>query len=159
MTMKFTLAGDTHDLSIRARHPGLELLVDGRTCAVKDGDGVIEVNGVRHEYVAVQDGTTVFLRMAGRTWVVDLVNPRDAATEGAGADSVSAPMPGLLVSIQKQAGDRVLRGDPVLTIESMKLQLTLEAPRDGVIEKLVCAEGETFDKGATLFEMVQEEVV
>ena len=55
-------------------------------------------------------------------------------------------MPGAVVSVQKRAGDKVTRGEAIVTIESMKLQTALPAPRDGVIAKILKGEGETFEK-------------
>ena len=55
-------------------------------------------------------------------------------------------MPGAVVSVQKKPGDAVKRGEPIITIESMKLQTALPAPRDGVIASILKSEGETFEK-------------
>jgi biotin carboxyl carrier protein len=63
---------------------------------------------------------------------------------------VRAPMPGVVVSVQKTIGAAVRRGETILTIESMKLQMALNAPRDGVIAELPVREGDVFDKDAVL---------
>ena len=61
-------------------------------------------------------------------------------------DHVKAPMPGAVVSVHKAVGDTVKRGETIVTIESMKLQTALVAPRDGVIAELNRKEGESFEK-------------
>ena len=55
-------------------------------------------------------------------------------------------MPGAVISVHKAVGDRVSRGETIITIESMKLQTALPAPRDGAIAAILRAVGEVFDK-------------
>ncbi len=52
------------------------------------------------------------------------------------ADEVHAPMPGRIVLVKTKAGDTVNKGDTLLMMEAMKMELTLRAPRDGVIEHI-----------------------
>ena len=77
-----------------------------------------------------------------------LIDPRDRqqSRRQAATISVRAPMPGAIVSVHKAAGDQVTRGETLVTIESMKLQMALPAPRDGVIADVLRGAGETFDK-------------
>jgi biotin carboxyl carrier protein len=55
-------------------------------------------------------------------------------------------MPGAPVSLHKAVSDHVMRGETIVTIESMKLQTALPAPRDGVFATILYAEGDVFDK-------------
>ncbi len=152
MALKLTLGGEPHALEILARRPDLVLAVDGRRLRVADhgtagGVRTIEIDGHRVDFIEARDGNTVHLRLAGRTWAISLVDPRDAAGEHTGgADEIRAPMPGAVVSVHRRENDQVKRGETVLTIESMKLQTALASPRDGVIARLLKGEGETFDK-------------
>jgi 3-methylcrotonyl-CoA carboxylase alpha subunit len=59
-------------------------------------------------------------------------------------------MPGVVVSWLMRPGSVVKAGAPLLVIESMKLQMTIEATQDGVLEDLPFTEGQTFQRGATL---------
>jgi geranyl-CoA carboxylase alpha subunit len=59
------------------------------------------------------------------------------AGEGAtGADSVRAPMAGAVTSVAVAPGDRVIRGQTVATIEAMKMEHHLKAPRDGIVAEV-----------------------
>ena len=101
----------------------------------------------------VDDGgrETCFVRIGGRTHEVTLIDPRDEfAGHDASRDEIHAPMPGAIVSIHKQAGELVTRGETVITIESMKLQTALAAPRDGRLLDVLKKDGETFDKDELL---------
>ena len=62
-------------------------------------------------------------------------------------------MPCSVVEIHKRPGDAVTRGETLVTIESMKLQIALLAPRDGVLTKAPAAPGETFEKDAVVAEL------
>lgn len=153
MAIELTLNGKTHHVTIARRRPHLVLIIDGeehevsRTPAIGDGRNLMNVAGRRVEFARAELGEKQFIRFCGRTYELGFVDPFQAASgAGAGADAVKAPMPGAVVSVQKMSGDRVARGEPVITIESMKLQTALPAPRDGVIAKILKGEGETFEK-------------
>jgi biotin carboxyl carrier protein len=153
MAIELTFNGKVHRVTIARRRPHLVLLIDGeeheisRTPAIGDGRNLMNVAGRRVEFSRAELGEKQFVRFAGRTYELGFVDPFQAAGgAGGGTDAVKAPMPGAVVSVQKNPGDRVKRGEPVITIESMKLQTALPAPRDGVIAGILKNEGETFEK-------------
>ncbi len=152
MSLKLTMDGEAFALDIVTLRPAPEIEVDGRKYRVaddgtRDGARVVTVDGKRLEFRQARDGNRVFLRLGGRNWVIDLVDPRDAALEGgSSADEIRAPMPGAVVSVHKEVGATVSHGETVLTIESMKLQTNLVSPRDGTIASLLKAADETFEK-------------
>jgi geranyl-CoA carboxylase alpha subunit len=57
-----------------------------------------------------------------------------AAEGGAGADVVKSPMAGAVTSVQVKPGDAVVKGQTVATMEAMKMEHKLAAPRDGVVK-------------------------
>ena len=69
---------------------------------------------------------------------------------GAAADAVRAPFNGKLIAVKVQVGASVLRGDALLTIESMKLEHSLSAPRDGVVAALHAEPGQQVGPGQLL---------
>jgi biotin carboxyl carrier protein len=73
-----------------------------------------------------------------------------AAAGGSADDSIRAPMPGSIVAVQVSAGDAVTKGQTLLVMESMKMETTIIAPRDGVIETVAFEKGQTFDRDALL---------
>jgi 3-methylcrotonyl-CoA carboxylase alpha subunit len=84
-----------------------------------------------------------------------LAQAGEAAREGGG---LSAPMPGKVISFQVQAGDAVRQGQPVAVMEAMKMEHTLTAPRDGVVQALLFAAGDQVAEGAELLRLVAAEV-
>jgi acetyl/propionyl-CoA carboxylase alpha subunit len=153
MAFKLWLDGGVHEVEIVARRPHLVISVDGREHEVSaagtrdDGRQSLEIGGMPIHVIRVHSGDREIVRLGGRTFEARLLDPRsDAHQSGAGRDHVRAPMPGAVVAVHKQAGAEVKRGETIVTIESMKLQMALTAPRDGVIAELTRKEGESFDK-------------
>jgi biotin carboxyl carrier protein len=65
---------------------------------------------------------------------------------------LKAPMPGRVVSVAVAAGDEVNPGDPLLTLEAMKMENVLKAEGTGVVKKISVASNDVVDKGALLIE-------
>ncbi|MDD3722683.1 MAG: acetyl-CoA carboxylase biotin carboxyl carrier protein subunit [Lutibacter sp.] len=69
------------------------------------------------------------------------------------ANSIKAPMPGIILSINVEENQEVLEGETLLILEAMKMENTIIAPKDGVIKSIYAKSGETVDKGTLLIEM------
>jgi len=63
---------------------------------------------------------------------------------------VAAPMPGKVVRLLVQAGDRVEAGQGILVIEAMKMQNEIRSPKSGVVERLHAREGQAVNAGEVL---------
>ncbi|MDG4888351.1 acetyl/propionyl/methylcrotonyl-CoA carboxylase subunit alpha [Mesorhizobium sp. WSM4887] len=91
---------------------------------------------------------TVFEGAVGYTFTVP--DPLAKADEAAAAsDSLRAPMPGLVKLVRAAAGDTVIKGQPLLILEAMKMEHTIAAPHDGVIAE-IAAEGAQVSDGTVL---------
>jgi biotin carboxyl carrier protein len=64
-----------------------------------------------------------------------------------------APMPATVARIQAQVGQRVTRGDTLLILEAMKMELPVRATSDGTVTTISCAEGELVQPGVPLIEI------
>lgn len=51
--------------------------------------------------------------------------------------SVGSPMPGTVIEVNIKEGDRVTKGKPVVVISAMKMEMVVQAPCDGIVEKLI----------------------
>ncbi|WP_462116235.1 biotin/lipoyl-containing protein, partial [Lysobacter xanthus] len=78
-----------------------------------------------------------------------LHDPRHGGAES-GADRVVAPMPGRVVLARVTPGDAVTAGQELMVIEAMKMELSLKAPRDGVVAEVRGATGDFVEADAAL---------
>ena len=68
----------------------------------------------------------------------------------AGGDTLTAPMPGTIISLQKKIGDRVSTGDVVLILEAMKMENEIVAMSDGTITHILTSKGAVVSTGDPL---------
>ena len=66
------------------------------------------------------------------------------------AEEVRAHITGVVFQVVAKAGDRVAAGDPILILESMKMEIPVEAPRAGVVQAVRVSEGQTVQEGDIL---------
>jgi acetyl/propionyl-CoA carboxylase alpha subunit len=134
-----TIDGRDHEASLRPAGDGWELTFETRTEPVW----------------TVVDGDTVWVHAFGRAWQLSLVDTVERALAGgASEDTSTAPMPGTVITVAVQAGQAVTAGERLVVIESMKMQSEIVAARDGEVEKVFLAVGDTFERGAPLVSLV-----
>jgi biotin carboxyl carrier protein len=74
---------------------------------------------------------------------------RDVAARD-GPVEVRAIIPGRVLSVAVAVGDAVIAGQRLLAVEAMKMENELRAPRDGIVERIDVAVGQTVDPGDAL---------
>ncbi|CAM5784704.1 acetyl/propionyl/methylcrotonyl-CoA carboxylase subunit alpha [Castellaniella caeni] len=68
----------------------------------------------------------------------------------AAGGGLTAPMPGKILSVAVAPGDTVKQGQPLVVMEAMKMEHTIEAPHDGVVQEVFYAVGDQVQEGVTL---------
>jgi acetyl-CoA/propionyl-CoA carboxylase biotin carboxyl carrier protein len=107
-----------------------------------DGDRLtVTLDGLHTEYLVAATDGQIWLSGAGRTAMVEEVReaPVRPDDEHSGDAELTSPMPGAVVAVGVQDGQRVDAGAVVVTVEAMKMEHALAAPVDGVVELLVAA--------------------
>ena len=125
------------------RHGGVVLLRDGRASrlALVEGSGSAWVVTLRGRRIAV----------SATTWRERMLAEADvAARTHAGPIEVRATLPGLVVAVVAVPGAAVAEGEPLLTIEAMKMQNEVRAPRAGRVATVAVSPGEPVASGALL---------
>ena len=79
--------------------------------------------------------------------------PKAAAPVAAGATTVSAPMPGKVLSVNVKVGDAVKAGDVLMILEAMKMQNEIMAPADGTVSDVRVSAGQTVGTGDVMIVM------
>lgn len=129
-------------------------LVDLKTNA--DGGAWLTLDGMQHKVIIATRGDDVFVHFDGEAYQLRYEHPLKRLAEagqGAAEDKVLAPMPGSIVNVSVKVGDAVSKGQTLLVMESMKMETTLTAPRDGVIAAVTYDKGQTFDRDALLLSL------
>ncbi|WP_167099869.1 acetyl/propionyl/methylcrotonyl-CoA carboxylase subunit alpha [Mycobacterium sp. DL592] len=105
-----------------------------------DGDELtVTVGGIRATYLAAVDGHRIWLAGAGRTVAVEEMREASVRADDAhsGDAELVSPMPGSVVAVNVGNGETVPAGTVVVVVEAMKMEHSLTAPVDGVVELLV----------------------
>ena len=92
----------------------------------------------------------LYLFAAGHSWCLALDPAFTPGAEQQRGAAFVAPMSGTLVALHVDAGARVAAGDPVVTLEAMKMEHTLRAPAAGIVRELPYVPGDTVSDGTLL---------
>ena len=109
------------------------------TASLDDDRLTVTLDGLRTEYLVAATEGKIWLSGRGRTAMVEEVReaPVRPDDEHSGDAELTSPMPGSVVAVGVQDGQRVAAGAVVVTVEAMKMEHALAAPVDGVVELLV----------------------
>lgn len=106
----------------------------------------IELDGVARRYAAVEQADSVWIARDGHQ-LEARARKLDRGPLGATAGALQAPMPGTVLLVAVQNGDRVREGEVLLVLESMKMELQVTAPRAGVVDGLRLKRGDRVQRG------------
>lgn len=98
----------------------------------------VKINGKLVE-VKVQDKFDLLLQQLGMN-----------QPNGAPPKDLKAPMPGLILDIKVTEGQAVLKGDPVIILEAMKMENVIKAPADGTVKAVKVKQGDNVEKSQVL---------
>ncbi|MEU2307325.1 acetyl/propionyl/methylcrotonyl-CoA carboxylase subunit alpha [Streptomyces misionensis] len=112
------------------------------TAEVTDTAVTVTLDGVRHGFHRAGD----WLGRDGDAWQVRDHDPvADSLSQAAhaGADSLTAPMPGTVTVVKVAVGDEVVAGQSLLVVEAMKMEHVISAPHAGTVAELDVTPGTT----------------
>lgn len=154
-----------YDITLTPAGSGYRLRVgDGsvRNVTLEPADGGryrLIIDG-RAELVSLAtEGDRAFVHASGETHEVmyaDPVKRRASASGSAANDAALAPMPGTVVAVHVKAGDHVESGQTLIVIESMKLETTIKAWRNGVVAEVPFTKGDQFERSVPLIVLVAD---
>ncbi|MDF2695649.1 MAG: Methylcrotonyl-CoA carboxylase biotin-containing subunit [Labilithrix sp.] len=100
---------------------------------------------------AVVEGSHLHLFVQGHRWDLDVVDPLYVESDGdTDVGGLRAPMPGKVIAHIAGVGASVEKGAPLLVLEAMKMELTISAPRAGVVQRFLYEVGEQVSEGVEL---------
>lgn len=154
--MSYSVDGAQVSLGIVHRRPQLCIKVDDAVHTVVEipqggAEFELRLDGVGYRGWRCRVGNGVWVRLGGRNFVVrGSDSDSHNAADSSGHSLVRAQMPGIVVAVHREAGQIVQAGDKLLTLESMKLQVTLTAPHAALVEQIHVGPEVTFARDALL---------
>lgn len=142
---------------------GLELVVHLERLGHSEGEVTTEVlvsrdpddtlvfrfpDGRVQRAVVMRDGKRRWVAAGGRVHLATEVVQKKGQVDL--NPSLEAPMPGKVARVLVKVGDRVSKGQTLVTVEAMKMEHALKSPKDGVVELLTAVEGALVSPGTPL---------
>ena len=124
-------------IRVDATHGRMDLLIDGR-----------RVNA----YVS-SDMAKRWVTVDGKTLMLTKTSGAKRGVRHEHAGGLIAPMPGQVRSVSVGVGDVVKKGQTLLTMEAMKMEIRIQALKDGAVKALHVAQGQTVEREQILIEM------
>lgn len=97
-----------------------------------------------------QRGSSYKLRLATPKWLEAALGKKDVA------NSVLAPMPCKVLRVEVQEGDTVVKDQPLVVVESMKMEMVVRSPGEGRVKRVVHGKGDICAMGTALVEFEDE---
>ncbi|MCH0540267.1 ATP-grasp domain-containing protein [Streptomyces sp. MUM 203J] len=139
------MGGEPHPVAHHLRVAGLEAVAHrlrGTAHHVSSDTVTVTLDGVTHTFHRAGS----WLGRDGDSWNVQDHDPVEASltrSAYAGADSLTAPMPGTVTVVKVAVGDEVTAGQGLVVVEAMKMEHVISAPHDGTVVGLDVTPGTT----------------
>ncbi len=142
---KITIAGQTYDVVVGdLMSSPVEVSVDGTTYQIE-----------LPESASAAASTTPSIAAPKTISTSPQAVSRPSVPTSGGDGVIRSPMPGKIVSVSVSIGDSVTKGQPILILESMKMENTIASPIDGTVSAIHVAASSSVQHGQTLAEIAQ----
>ncbi len=166
--MKITF--DTQSLEINPSDDGYVAMVDGKKMRIEIvrvdfGQGRMDLRftdmsdsamireSVFKSVHVSSDGAKRWVTIDGQTLMLTKTSGAKRGVRHDHAGGLIAPMPGQVRSVSVSVGDAVKKGQTLLTLEAMKMEIRIQALKDGVVKMVYAAQGQTVEREQILIEM------
>jgi 3-methylcrotonyl-CoA carboxylase alpha subunit len=136
-------------LRLNAR-PRLAVTLNGSLVELADEDEIADVSGFADE-------ARVVVFAEGQMYEFRLATRGTGTSHGLHDGEIEAPMPGKVTAVEVSQGEKVAKGQRLLTLEAMKMEHALTAPFDGTVAELNAKSGAQVTEGQLLVKVEPEE--
>jgi 3-methylcrotonyl-CoA carboxylase alpha subunit len=135
-----------------ARQNAVNLLVDGEAVTVPfaDDDVAFEAYWADSRHSMMGWGRVATMFVDGAAFVTEAYRADGGALHGIHDGEIEAPMPGRVTAVEVSKGEKVAKGQRLLTLEAMKMEHALTAPFDGTVAELNAVAGAQVTEGTVL---------
>ncbi len=134
-----------------------EQVITFRAETQPNGSVILVLGGERVMTHVESAGNDRFVAVGGDVFTLSIPEKRGSRRRGTGASagdgSLIAQMPGQVREIMAAEGDRVERGQPILLLEAMKMEIRVTAAADGMVKRLLVKQGDVVERGQVLAEI------
>jgi len=130
---------------------------------IDDNTFMLSLNGTRKLVHVAQAEGSIYVHLDGKVHVLEDVAAQEESA-GGGADEITdgvqrvmAPMPGKLVKVTVEDGQKVAAGTTVCIVEAMKMENVVQSRIDGIVGKIAFSPGDLVDTDTPILEIVAEE--
>jgi len=156
--MKLTFNDTTLDVSSNGKTFTLTLddkTIHAEVLHAENGKLDLLIDGKRVTAYISSDNAKRWVTVNGQTFVLTKLS--DVRKGGHGhhhaAGELTAPMPGQIRAVNVSEGEVVTKGQTLLVIEAMKMEIRIQSPLDGVVKKLFVKQGQTVEREQILIEI------
>jgi biotin carboxyl carrier protein len=131
-----------------------EKTVNVEILGIQDGQLNLLIDGERVTAYVSSDNNKHWVTINGRTTL--LTKSSGAKRSGAKHDhsgEMTAPMPGQVRAVNVSEGDTVTKGQTLIVLEAMKMEMKIQSPSDGVVKKMFVKQGQTVEREQVLIEI------
>lgn len=138
-----------------------DVTINGRAFAARavplaGGGWLLNVGGAQTVVYGARAGAAHYVWAGGETVALAAADPaadRRTAARPAGGGDLTAQMPGQVVAVLAQAGAAVERGQTLVILEAMKMEIRVSAPVGGVVSRMLVRPGDVVERGQRLAEV------
>jgi 3-methylcrotonyl-CoA carboxylase alpha subunit len=154
--MKITFGTQTFDISTSGDHYIATFegdVFDVQVVQVQDGRMDLLIDGKRVTAYVSSDGAKRWVTIDGKTTMLTKTSGAKQGVRHDHAGGLTAPMPGQVRSVSVSVGDAVKKGQTLAVIEAMKMEIRIQALKDGVVKIVHVKQGQTVEREQILIEM------
>jgi len=160
MHFRYQSGPQTAEIMLERVDRGFQAVVNGQAFEVEILDrqpGVLSlrISGQPLTFHWAQNGSRKWVAQGGCTYFLDPPTPRGNGTTGEmeGSAAVRAPMPAQVMAVHVASGETVERGQVLLLLEAMKMEIQIMAPTAGKALRVLAGVGQTVDRDQLLVEI------
>src|SRR5262245_15081066 len=110
----------------------------------------IEIDGVQRSFKVTEVGDELYVHSSLGARVIKRPPRHPVSQASSEQGSANSPMPGKVLKILVEVGQKVTAGDPLIILEAMKMEHTMRAALDGIVEEVLVSDGEVVGPGQLL---------
>jgi len=163
--MIFEHGGDTYTVSLQRQPDGSYSATIGRgdlpgrpytlqAQPIQNGGWLLMLDGQRVVAYTAAQGDMRYVSINGQAYTLTVPDQRQSRRKAAGGSGdLTAQMPGQVLDVLVGEGDAVERGQTLMILEAMKMEIRVTAPGDGSVKRLLVSKGDVVERGQVLLEL------